>query len=68
MKRGLMFALLAASCGGQVEHSPERERPCHVVKGYFADQRCSQRIEFDWCDPPEFYFSNLNRKCELVRP
>lgn len=61
----LAIALLAASCGGQVEREAPR---CHEVRGYFADARCSQRISFNWCEPPDVYFAIRDHQCTLVRP
>lgn len=63
--RALALVFLAvASCGGQVE---ENEPYCHPVRGYFADQRCSQRIEFSSCERPDYVFAVRDFKCTLVR-
>lgn len=65
--RWVAIAFLAVGCGGQVDET-EPEPACHEVRGYFADQRCSERISFDSCEPPEFVFAVQDFRCTLVQP
>jgi len=69
MKRGLalVVALLVVACGGQVEHEPEAAPFCHEVRGYFSDNRCSQRLAFDSCDRPAYVWAVRDFKCQQVR-
>jgi hypothetical protein len=67
MKRGFALALLAAACGGEVEHEREAAPLCHEVRGYFGDQRCSQSVVFDRCDAPAYAYAVIDFTCTLVR-
>lgn len=63
-----LSGLAVVACGGQVEREGDGAPYCHEVRGYFADQRCSQRITFDVCAPPEHAYTIRAHKCTLVRP
>ena len=69
-KAAIALAFLVAACGGQVDYNEdasEEPAPCHAVRGYFADNRCSERVEFDSCAPPDYVFAVRDFKCTLVR-
>lgn len=68
MKRGFALALLAAAaCGGQVEDEREAAPFCHEVRGYFADNRCSEPLAFDSCERPAYAWAVRDFKCQQVR-